>query len=210
MIDINGKPFIYHQLKLLKQNGIESVIICVGYLSQQIMDYVDNGKKFGLEISYSIENSANLLGTGGAVKKAIGNFSQENFFVMYGDSYLDVDLAAIWQYYQESQKAGLMTVIKNNNQWDKSNVLFENGEIINYSKDNFSQDMEYIDYGISIFNKKKFFTLSQNDIKFDLAKIHIQLIEKKQLAGYEVFKRFYEIGSSSGIKELQQLLNQKQ
>ena len=205
MIDINGKPFIYHQLHLLKSKGIESVVICVGYLSKQIIDYVGDGKNFGLKIRYSYDGEK-LLGTGGSVKKAL-SLLEEDFFVMYGDSYLNINLNEIWEFYRQQQAIALMTVIKNDNKWDKSNILFKNSKVVAYDKINSCPEMHYIDYGCCLFNNVRFSELSAQKEKFDLSEIHNDLIKQEVLFGYEVFTRFYEVGSHSGILELKQFLN---
>lgn len=205
MIDINGKPFIYHQLHLLKSKGIESIVICVGYLSKQIIDYVGDGKNFGLKIRYSYDGEK-LLGTGGSVKKAL-SLLEEDFFVMYGDSYLNINLNEIWEFYRQQQAIALMTVIKNDNKWDKSNILFKNSKVVAYDKINPCPEMHYIDYGCCLFNNARFSELSAQKEKFDLSEIHNDLIKQEVLFGYEVFTRFYEVGSHSGILELKQFLN---
>lgn len=207
MIEIAGKPFVDYQLRLLKSKGVTSVLMCVGYLSEKVSAYVGDGKKFGLNVFYS-HDGEELLGTGGSIKKALP-FLGEDFFAMYGDSYLDVDLQKIWQSYLNSKKNGLMVVIKNQNKWDKSNIEFADGNIIAYDKIKQSPSMEHIDYGASVFKKKKFLELSSIEEKLDLMEIHKKLIANNDLAGYEVFNRFYEIGSREGIKELEQLLNKE-
>lgn len=204
MIEIAGKPFIDHQLRLLKSKGISSILICTGYLSEKISSYVADGKKFGLNVFYS-HDGEELLGTGGSIKKALPLLG-EDFLVMYGDSYLDIDLQKIWQFYLSSKKNALMVVIKNKNKWDKSNVEFVRDKITIYDKDRQLPSMEYVDYGVSIFKKKKFLELAGSNKKFDLSELHKKLVASGDLAGYEVFNRFYEIGSRDGINELEQNL----
>ena len=89
LIDINGKPFLYHQLKLLKKNNIDNIIISVGYFAQKVRDYVKHNIDF-INIKI-IEDGKKLLGTGGAVLKST-KFLKTNFFIIYGDSYLNFDL----------------------------------------------------------------------------------------------------------------------
>jgi NDP-sugar pyrophosphorylase family protein len=199
MIDVNGRPFIYHQLTLLKNKGIFHVIFCIGYLGEQIAQYVGNGEDFQLKIEYCYDGDT-LLGTGGAVKH-IGNRLPEDFFILYGDSYLDIDYQNVEYAYRVSHKKGLMTVFKNADKWDTSNVIFKNKELIKYSKKNKTQNMHYIDYGLGILNKSVFESYPE-DTPFDLAEVYEQLSDEKQLFGYEVCTRFYEIGSHRGLTEL--------
>lgn len=204
MIDIAGKPFIEHQLELIKKNNISKVVICAGYLGDQIKEFAGDGSAFGLEIKYSFDGEK-LLGTGGAIKKAL-NMLEDSFFVMYGDSYLNTDFKVINEYFFSDKKAGLMTVYKNEGRWDKSNIEFRNGEIINYDKKVSDIKMQYIDYGLGILTKKSFDDFN-NEVVFDLEDVYKNLLRKKELSGFEVKERFYEIGSVEGIKETEKYLS---
>ena len=119
---------------------------------------------------------------------------------MYGDSYLDIDFKSVNDYFASRDKKGLMTVLKNKDAWDKSNIVFKNEEIIHYDKKEKTKDMEYIDYGLSMLRKSAFEDVPDNEI-LDLAALYKTLVEKKQMIGYEVEKRFYEIGSVKGLEE---------
>ena len=81
LVKVAGKPFIAHQLGELSRQGIQDVIICIGHLGEQIEKYVGDGSMFGLKVRYSRE-SDNLLGTGGAVRKAL-HLLDESFFILY-------------------------------------------------------------------------------------------------------------------------------
>lgn len=206
LIEVAGKPFIFHQLALLKRQGVCNVVLCVGKFGEMIQDYVGDGHAWGLKVQYSYDGET-LLGTGGAIKKA-STLLPETFLVLYGDSYLDVDLKPILEQFESKGKPALMTVYRNNNKWDKSNILFQNSHIVKYDKKNSTPDMEYLDYGINILKKS---TLNDwpDSIPFDLSDVFTKLIEKCELSAFEVFKRFYEIGSIQGIKETEQYLNSK-
>lgn len=203
MIDIAGKPFIEHQIELIKKNNISKVVICAGYLGDQIKEYIGDGSVFGLEIKYSFDGEK-LLGTGGAIKKAL-NMLEDSFFVMYGDSYLNTDFKVINEYFFSDKKEGLMTVYKNEGKWDNSNIEFKEGEIINYDKKLSDKKMQYIDYGLGILTKKSFDDFKNEDV-FDLEEVYRSLLRRKELSGFEVKERFYEIGSMEGIIETEKYL----
>jgi NDP-sugar pyrophosphorylase family protein len=206
LLEINGKPFIHHQLELLKKQNISNVIICAGYLGEMIQENLGDGDNFGLNILYSFDGDE-LLGTGGAVKKAL-NILNEAFFVMYGDSYLNIDFKPINEYFDKFAKTGLMTVFKNDNKWDKSNIIFENGTITRYDKNQYVPEMKYIDYGLGLLTKRSFDSFKGKN-KFDLAEVYMKLLNKNELLGYEVKERFYEIGSFEGLKEIKEYLTVK-
>lgn len=207
MLEVAGEPFISHQLKLLKKNGIDNCVLCVGFLSEQIKDYIGDGSSLNIKVRYS-DDGEKLLKTGGAIKKALPLLSNE-FFVLYGDSYLDIDYQAVYKAYKNSGKPALMTVYKNEGNFDSSNIIFENGVINKYSKTDKSLQMKYIDYGLAILNKKVFDTVPQNQ-PYDLAQLYEILIDAGKMEGYEITKRFYEIGSEQGIKETEQYIKHKE
>lgn len=209
MVRILGKPFVDYKLTLLREAGIKKVVFCVGHLSAQIKDYVGKGKRHGVDIEYS-DDGEELLGTGGALQKALPLLG-ENFFLLYGDSYLPCNYSDISNHFIKIKKDGfsaLMTVLENNNQWDKSNIVFKEGKIISYDKTHTFKNMTYIDYGLSILTQKAFKLIDFFDKRsFDLQVVYQKLIKNKEMAGYEVFNRFYEVGSLSGIKELEEYLS---
>ena len=197
MIDIAGKPFIARQLDYLYLQGIKHVVICVGYKGKQIEDFVGDGSKFNLKVKYSYDGNE-LLGTGGSIKKALPLLGK-NFYILYGDSFLPINYLAIEKTFKNSKKPALMTIFKNQGKWDVSNISFHKKRI-RYDKKNPTPDMEYIDYGLSIVNSSVF-NLSKNNKNFDMVSIYHQLSLNDKLAAFEVYDRFYEIGSLNGLNE---------
>ncbi len=208
MIEIAGKPFIHHQLKCFERQGIEQVVICTGFLGEQIQSYVEEKQHcFNLDVQFSYDGEK-LLGTAGAIKKTLDQLS-DNFFVIYGDSFLSCDFNRVENFFIKSEKLALMTVYKNHNQGDKSNIVFQNGKIINYDKINQTSEMQYIDYGLGIFNKRVFVQVPEAE-PYDLAVLYQALLTENKLAGFEVEERFYEIGSFSGIEETSDFIRQEE
>ena len=203
LVEVAGQPFLAHQLRLLSGAGIRKAVLCVGYRGEMIQEQFGNGNSFGIELTYSFDGPE-LLGTGGALKKALPLLGQ-GFLVLYGDSYLPIDYAEPLRAFVASGKPGLMTVFRNEGRWDSSNVLFANGTIQAYTKKNPSPEMRHIDYGLGLFRAVAF--ASRPDGKaFDLAEVYQELIQRGELAGQEVTQRFYEIGSPAGLAELDALL----
>jgi NDP-sugar pyrophosphorylase family protein len=203
LIPIDGEPFVVHQLRLLKNSGIQHVILCIGHLGEMIEKAIGDGRAYGMTVEYS-HDGATLLGTAGAIRGALPKLGKR-FFVMYGDSYLTCDYAAIERKFLRCGKLGLMTVFRNNGQWDASNVEFAEGRILAYSKKNKTPRMRYIDYGLGVFHGKVFNRTSATD----LAGVYADLLQSDELAAMEVHERFYEIGSPAGLQEMSILLSRR-
>jgi NDP-sugar pyrophosphorylase family protein len=205
LVPVAGRPFLAYQLELLYSRGIRRAVLCIGHLGEMIQrDF--GSEKFGIKLDYSFDGPK-LVGTGGAIKRALPLLGEE-FFVLYGDSYLLVDYAAVADSFHRSGKQGLMTVFRNEGKFDTSNVVFADGEIKIYDKKNKVPEMRHIDYGLSLF-KAPVFNAYGDDQVFDLAEVMGRLVREKQLAGYEVHERFYEMGSPAGLAELESLLQSK-
>jgi N-acetyl-alpha-D-muramate 1-phosphate uridylyltransferase len=202
LVEINGEPFLWHQLRLLRANGIRRVVLCVGYLGEMIRESVGNGSRFDLAIDYSFDGPS-LLGTAGALRQALPHLD-DSFFVLYGDSYLPCDWTMVQESFLRQGKAGLMTVCRNENRWDTSNVEFHNGQIIRYSKTLRTERMQYIDYGLGVLRKTAFQAREQVQ---DLAVLYQQLLAEEELSAFEVSERFYEIGSFTGIQQMEAYLS---
>lgn len=200
LIPINGVPFLAHQLNLLASAEFTKVILCIGYRGQSIIDFVQDGSAFQLDVQY-VSDENQLLGTGGAVQAAF-SVLPDDFFVIYGDSYLCCPYSEIQNKYLQSHLLGLMTIFKNDNNWDKSNVAYNGKSIIAYSKKHTTAGMNYIDYGLNIFSKKAFIPFN-NLVSFDLSNVQEYLARENKLASYEATERFYEIGSIAGIADLE-------
>jgi NDP-sugar pyrophosphorylase family protein len=208
MIKVDGKPFLQHQIELLRENGIREMVLCVGHLSHLIRDHFGDGRELGVEIKYSDEGE-NLLGTGGALKKA-EPLLQDRFFLTYGDSYLLLDYQAIQSHHRRCSDFCLLTVYENHNQYDNSNVAVEDGLVTIYDKSNPDGELRYIDAGLSILNKE---VLSQvpADRPSPLEELYQNIVGRRQMLAYQVSQRFYEIGSFVGLMEFEELMeSQKQ
>ena len=209
LIQINDIPFVLYQLELLRKNKINRVHFCLGYLGEMVEEIINKSMYMkSMEITFSYDGMT-PLGTGGAVKKAL-NYLTDNFFVMYGDSYLDINYLNVLNFFNKtsSEKDGLMTIYKNNKKFDTSNVIFEENKIIKYSKTDLSDHMNYIDYGLGIL-RKEYFNIYDDKKKFDLSIIYEDLSRNSILLGYESYSRFYEIGSLNGIKDFKNYINNK-
>jgi len=205
LVEVAGRPFIHHQLELLRRRGAERVVLCVGYLEDQIRDYVGDGARWGLVVSYSFDGPR-LLGTGGALRKALPHLGSR-FLILYGDAYLDCDYTGIAAAFEASGRLGVMTVFCNENRWDRSNVVYDPDAraIVEYDKANATPEMHHIDYGLGGLCAAVFDAYGAEPV-LDLAAVYRDLMNKGELLGIEVGQRFYEVGSPAGIKQLEKYL----
>jgi MurNAc alpha-1-phosphate uridylyltransferase len=207
LLEVAGRPFIHHQLALLRDHGVANVVLCIGNLGEKVVEMVGDGAAFGLKVAYSFDGPE-LKGTAGALRRALPLLDSP-FFVLYGDSYLECDYKAIQKAHEAAGKLSLMTVFRNDGRWDTSNVEFDDGQIFAYDKSHRSARMRHIDYGLGIFDHRAIEAVPEIG-SADLALVYQRLLGAGQLAGFEVSQRFYEIGSVAGLEETRKLLSQRQ
>jgi NDP-sugar pyrophosphorylase family protein len=203
LVEVAGEPFFSHQLRLLRAAGLTRIVLCVGYLGEQIVARYGDGSDWGVRIDYAFDGPK-LLGTGGALIAALPKLG-DAFYVLYGDSYLPIDYRAVGEHFVRSGRLGLMTVYENRGRYDTSNVEFAGGEIVRYDKKVRTPAMHHIDYGLGVFRAAAFDGFPR-DAVVDLAAVQQSLVARGQLAGCEIAERFYEIGSPEGLAELDALL----
>jgi len=199
MVEIQGKPFLEYQLDLLRKGGIKNIVLCIGHMGDQIERFFGNGMKYGVNIQYSFENKP--LGTARALKEAEA-LLDDVFLTMYGDSYLFLNFSHVMAFFESRNKLALMTVYKNYDRYDRSNIVIEDNLVKRYSKKEKTEDMVYIDYGANIFRKETLKMVPEEQF-CALEELVPRLIEMEELLAFEVKERFYEIGSPQGLKEFE-------
>ncbi len=203
LVEVAGEPFFSHQIRLLKAAGLTRIVLCVGYLGEKIVEQYGDGANWGVKIDYAFDGPK-LLGTGGALIAALPKLG-DTFYVLYGDSYLPIDYRAVGDFFINSGQLGLMTVYENQGRYDTSNLWFADGEIKLYDKKVRLPQMHHIDYGLGVFRAAAFDGFARDTV-VDLAEVQKSLVARRELAGYEIKQRFYEIGSHAGLQELNTLL----
>jgi NDP-sugar pyrophosphorylase family protein len=206
LLKFQGEFFIEHQIEQIRRQGIRDIIICTGHLGEQIQRNLGDGSRYDVNITYSHENEP--LGTGGALKNAEKRLA-DVFFTIYGDSYLSIDFQAVLAQFLANDALAMMTVYKNRDLYDKSNVSVKDGRVTGYSKNGRTPDMVYIDYGAQVFRKEALGLIPENRY-YILEDLFKKLVDQQQLLAYEVNERFYEIGSMQGIEEFDKYLRGKQ
>lgn len=203
LVPVAGRPFADLQLTWLAELGVEEVVYCIGYRGDQIREYVRDGAAWGLSVKY-IDEGTDLRGTGGALRLAYDEGALGGHFaVLYGDAYLRLDLPKVFRTFEDSAQPALMTVLRNEGRWDKSNADFDGQLVTRYSKR--QSDFEWIDYGLLVLDRDVVGEIPAGE-PADLADVLTRLSGEGRLAGFEAKERFYEIGSPAGLAELEAFL----
>ncbi len=195
MLPFNDKPFLYYIISLLEKQGIKNIVLCIGYLGEQVKNFFGDGKKLGVNIKYSVE-SRQLLGTGGALKQA-RHLLNEYFLVLNGDTYLPVDYPEVEKEYLRLGQKAMMVVYNNEaNTGVKNNVALGSDQmVVSYDKKGTSPDLKYAEAGAVILRKETLGFIPEGEkISFEDG-IYQRLIAQGKMAAYITRQRFYDIGT---------------
>lgn len=206
MIPVNGKPFLTYLLQLLSDNNIDRIVLCIGYLSDQIKNYIADGKRWGVNVTYS-EETERLLGTAGALKQA-RSLLDDHFFLINGDTYLPIDYRQVEEHFLTRHKKGLMVIYDGRENIGISNnvALDDNFMVVNYNKRDSNGSLKYVDAGVSVFRREVIDAIpGQRCVSLEDG-LYAPLIKQGQLAGYVTGQRFYDIGTPEQLKTFEEYL----
>jgi len=202
LVDVGGRPFLAWQLDLLRRHAVTDVVLCVGHLAMAIEKHFGDGSALGVRLRYSDEGDRRL-GTAGALKWA-APYLGDVFFVMFGDSYLLFDYPGIMRHFLGHRRLALMVVHRNVNQWDRSDVVVDDGHVAAYAATP-APGMVHINAGLSVLRRTALDTLPLGQ-PTSLQDLYARLIPARELLAYETQQRFYEIGSPPGLDEFRRLV----
>lgn len=201
---IKGKAFIDYLFYLLKERGFTEVVLGLGYLSGFVKDYVNQRTLYDLSVIYSLEERP--LGTAGAIKKAEKYLKGDDFFVINGDTYLNINYKKILKFHRKKKAWGTIVLAKNtySKGWGHA-VLGEKGKVEQFTtKEN--HRLKLVNSGVYVFSDKIFPILKsgyRSSIEKDLTPL---LIKKKVFYGTKVKNAFLDIGNREGYQKAKKLL----
>lgn len=205
LIPVLGRPFAELQLEWLRREGVRDVLYSIGHLGDQVRTTLGDGSRLGLRITY-VDEGTDLRGSAGALRLALDeNSLPQEFFLLYGDSYLSADLRAVERRWREAGLPALMTVLRNDGRWDTSNVVLTDGTVL-YDKAGATvprERMRWIDYGLLVLRRQTIADALPQGGRGDLADILHRMSLRGEVAAFEVQDRFFEIGSPAGLAELE-------
>lgn len=206
LVPVDGRPFAHHQLTWLASQAVTSVVLCVGHLGGAVRAFVEDGRSWGLTVTY-VDEGPHLRGTAGALRLALDQGAlPEAFIMLYGDSYLPIALGPVVGAFERSSSPALMTVFRNEGRWEHSNARYEDGRVVLYQKshpDPSGAGLDFVDYGLSVLRRDVVAELVAPAGIGDLADVFHRLSTEGRLAGHEVHERFFEVGSPAGLRDLE-------
>lgn len=155
MLEISGYPILYHQVMNLKKSGITDITVIIGHLGNVIKDYFEDGKKFGLNVSYVEEDPQKPLGTAGSLY-FLKDKINENFIFLLADVFIDIDFEKMEQYHVANNADVTLLTHPNGHPFDSDLVVVENGIVRSFDyKSNDRTTYNYcnlVNAGIMIFS----------------------------------------------------------
>jgi NDP-sugar pyrophosphorylase family protein len=203
LVPVLGRPFIDWKLEGLADAGATQVVLLVAHHGTMVREHVGDGQRFRLEVSY-VDDGPMLLGTGGALLRALGSLPRV-FWVTYGDTLLDVDLAAAEACFDQSDCVALMTVLQNRDRWEPSNVVVGDERVLAYGQSPPPIGAQHIDYGMLAFNRAAW-DAQPRERAFGLDAVLEPLIAARRVAAFEVSNRFYDVGTPTALRSTERFL----
>ena len=200
LLEVAGEPFLFHQLRLLAAHGATSVVLCVGYRGKQIEKAIGD-ERYGIRVAYSYDGPQ-VAGTLGAIKRALP-LLPSRFLILYGDTYLRIDYRDVARAWRESGLPALMTVLRNDGRWDRSNARLEGDRVVAYDKAAPTPEMRWIDYGLGGLKRQ---LVEEVRSESDLSLLQSTLAVQGRLFGYLATERFFEIGTPEALAETDRFL----
>jgi NDP-sugar pyrophosphorylase family protein len=199
MIEVCGRPFLHHQLELVRENGMARVLLLVAHLGEKIEQHFGDGASLGLELSYSYEPSP--LGTGGALKYAAGKLQDESL-VLNGDTFLPIDYAAMARDFREHRPAALIVAYDNRQARTASNLaIAADGRVTAYRKRD-SRGLTHIDAGAIILRREVLQAIPAGCVCSFEEEVFPKLIEQGRMRAWVTREPFYDMGTPAGLDAL--------
>lgn len=203
---VSNRPFLEYLIEMLKENGISEIVLLLGYLSEKIVEYFEDGSNFGVNIRCSIGDVS--FETGTRIKNA--EYLLDDFFLlMYCDNYWPLNLKKLLEFYTEYEVLAMVTVYTNKDGMKRNNILVdEEGYVIKYDKSRKAKNLNGVEIGFFIINKKLLELMPNYNFSFEKEILPL-LIEKRELCGYQTDHRYYSISSLERLQLTEKFLQPK-
>lgn len=202
MVKVGGKPFLEHQILLLREQGIEDILLLVCHFAEQIEEFFGHGSKHDVRISYSREETPR--GTGGALKLAQDKL-QDVFLLLNGDTFLPMNFRDAIDQFDVLSALGLVIVHRGDDSPSKRNLSVRSDmQVIDFGSQ--CSTPTHINAGAMVFNRNVL-NLIQKGVACTLEhELFPKLIARESLWAYETVLRYYDMGTPDGLKALESVL----
>jgi NDP-sugar pyrophosphorylase family protein len=193
MLPVNGRPFIELQIELLREAGFRRFLLLVGWLREQIENYLGDGSRLGVQIQYSYEPSP--LGTGGALKNA-ARMLEPQFVLVNGDTLLDIDYAAVVR-----QAKGLLYIVAAPAEQAGNLQVGHDGAIVGYSKR--LPAGGHVDAGVAVVRREVVDLIPSDRACSFEEEILPKLIASREAIAVVTDAAFFDMGTPAGLAALE-------
>jgi len=206
MYPFEGVPFIEYLVKQVKGFGIDRILILLGYLPEKVMEYLGDGSKYGVNITYDVTPVENETG-----KRLLAAKSKmdETFLFMYCDNYCPIDFEQLVAEFEKNQALIQITAYANRDKYTKDNLLLgENGKIEKYDKKRVTEGLKTVDIGYAIVNREALSLMPEENVNFEAA-VYPQLVEQGKMFATVCEHRYYSVGSWERIELTKEFFREK-
>jgi NDP-sugar pyrophosphorylase family protein len=201
MLPVNGKPILEHLIIQLKNNNVTDIIVAISYLGEKIKEYFQDGKKWGVKISYSEEK--NSLLTGGAVKKLKEEVSGDTFLVVHGDILTDFSFEDFIDFHNNQNTLVTAALTTSAKPTEFGQIKLHGAhltEFYSHTEDHGTQS-HLINTGIYAFNPNIFAEFPNDKDSFALEDIIKNLISKRQVTGFVFEGSWFDVGNPQNYEK---------
>jgi len=191
LLEVQGKPLIVWHLEKLKSAGFKDIVINIAHLGYKIPEYLGDGEKYGLHITYSDEQETGALESAGGIKKALSLLGNEAFLVVNGDVFCDYDFDANFDL---KDKSAHLILVKNPEHNLKGDFGLNDTLILNDANE------KYTFSGIGYYNPKLFDRVEEE--KSALAPLLRQEIDKNMISGKVHYGLWHDIGTPQRLEDI--------
>ena len=206
MIEVAGKPFLEHQLLLLREQGFKKFLFLLGYLPEVVKNYFGDGSKWGVQIEYSVTAVEDL--TGRRVKLAEKKLD-DIFLLVYCDNYWPLPMEKMWARFCAANVPLMVTVYSNKDNYTKSVLKVDDAGFVSvYDKKKKTPDLQGTEISFAIVRKELIEQMPDGNVSFEET-LFQPLIAKKQLAAFVTHHRYYSVGDTFRLPITEQFLSRR-
>ncbi|MBU3599651.1 HAD-IIIA family hydrolase [Polynucleobacter sp. 30F-ANTBAC] len=171
MVPVLGKPVLHHQIELCRKHGFTDIALLVQHRYEKISEYFGDGSAFGVNLKYAIEDKPR--GTAGALHDALPMLA-DRILVLYGDTFMDVDLRKLWMAHESSGAVGTLFLHPNDHPHDSDIVDIDKigmvREILPYPHPEGREVRNLVNAALYVLNRAGLEDVTPAEGKADIAK----------------------------------------